>query len=350
MSKPLLSYIVVTFNQEKYIREAVESALAQTYSPLEIIVSDDKSSDRTVEVVKEVIAAYKGPHTVRLNCNQENIGIGKSITKLVGMCSGAMIIGQAGDDVALPERAETIYQAWEASGRKATSIFSSYMTISGEGQELGVGGVRGDESDVSKYRIQEGSVFKFLFDKWPVVVGCTHAWSPELFKFFGPLNSDLEDLVLSFRSLSYGQMLYVHSPVLKYRRHDSNVSFFAGWDDTRSFEHREKRLRWVNEKTVGAYDNMIMDIETLFVNGKISETERASLRDEAVRVRAKTATELRMMTGGFFDKVSAVLGAVFRGDLHCAIKSSARLMPRPIYRRFYIYRARKNAPKTATSA
>ena len=214
MSKPLLSYIVVTFNQENYIREAVESALAQTYSPLEIIISDDKSSDRTVEVAKEVIARYKGPHSVRLNCSEQNIGIGKSITKLVGMCSGALIVGQAGDDVALPERTETIYQAWEVSGRKATSIFTSYMTISGDGKELGIGGTRGDESNHTKYRKQEGSVFNFLNDKWPVVVGCTHAWSPELFKFFGPLNSDLEDLVLSFRSLSYGQMLYVHSPIL----------------------------------------------------------------------------------------------------------------------------------------
>jgi glycosyltransferase involved in cell wall biosynthesis len=345
MSRPLLSYIVVTFNQEKYIREAVESALAQTYSPLEIIISDDKSSDRTVEIVKEVIAAYKGPHFVRLNCNEENIGIGKSITKLMGMCRGELVVGQAGDDLAMPERTETIYQAWEASGRKATSIFTSYITITSDGKEVGVGGTRGEESNSAKYRKQEGSVFKFLFDKWPVVVGCTHAWSPQLFKFFGPLNSDLEDLVLSFRSLSYGQMLYVHSPVLKYRRHDSNVSFFADWDDTRSFEHREKRLLWVNKKTVDAYDNMLTDIETLFSNKKISEAERKSLRDEAIRVRAKIATELLMMTGNYLDKIGAVVGAAFRGDIHCAAKSSARLMPLPMYRWFYIYRAKRNARK-----
>ncbi len=345
MSKPLLSYIVVTFNQEKYIREAVESALAQTYSPLEIIISDDKSTDRTVEIVKEVIAAYKGTHSVRLNCNQENMGIGKSITKLMTMCGGSLIVGQAGDDVAMPERTETIFQAWEASDRKATSIFTSYVTISGEGKVLGVGGNRGEKSDPAIYRKQEGSVLKFLFDKWPVVVGCTHAWSPELFTFFGPLTSDLEDLVLSFRSLSNGQMLYVHSPVLKYRRHDSNVSFFAGWDDTRSFEHREKRLRWVNEKTVGAYDNIIADIETLLSKGKISESESKKLRDEAVRVRAKSATELCMMTGNYFNKINAVIGAGLRGDFHCAMKSMARLMPLTLYRFFYIYRAKKNARK-----
>ena len=43
-----MTFVLLAYNQEKYIREAVDGALAQTYHPLKIILSDDCSSDRTL--------------------------------------------------------------------------------------------------------------------------------------------------------------------------------------------------------------------------------------------------------------------------------------------------------------
>lgn len=53
MEKPLISYVVTAYNIERFVREAVECAFAQTYSPLEIVLSDDCSSDRTFEIMKK---------------------------------------------------------------------------------------------------------------------------------------------------------------------------------------------------------------------------------------------------------------------------------------------------------
>ena len=50
----MVTYVVLTYNQESYIREAVQSALAQNYSPLEVIVSDDCSIDKTFDVIREI--------------------------------------------------------------------------------------------------------------------------------------------------------------------------------------------------------------------------------------------------------------------------------------------------------
>lgn len=47
LDHPLVTFALLAYSQEKYIREAVEGAFAQTYEPLEIILSDDCSSDRT---------------------------------------------------------------------------------------------------------------------------------------------------------------------------------------------------------------------------------------------------------------------------------------------------------------
>lgn len=340
MNRPLISFIVVCYNQEAYIQEAIEGAFAQTYSPLEIIITDDCSTDRSYEIIQRAVSAYKGPHTVRVGRTAKNVGIGGNINLAMEMCRGEFVVGSAGDDVSLPERTEVIYRAWEDSGRRATSIFSSYMTISATGDELGVGGTRGNPEDTILYRPQRGNLVEYLANKWPVVVGCTHAWSPALFKYFGPLVSDLEDLVLSFRTLAIGELLYVHRPLIKYRRHESNVSFFAHWDDTRSFDHREKRLRWVDAKTVGAYDNMLADADTLYRNGRISSEEYHRVRSEGRRVRDLYSMEWRMMDGSFFERLGIVTGAVLGGKVRCALHVLPRTLPRPAYRKLYLLRQR----------
>jgi glycosyltransferase involved in cell wall biosynthesis len=340
MEKPLISFVVVAFNQEQFIREAVQGALAQTYSPLEIIISDDASKDRTFEVIRELVDAYKGTHSVRINRNEVNLGMGAHISSLMKLCNGKLIVGAAGDDISLPDRTEALYQAWEGSGRRATSIFSSYITISETGEEFGVGGTRGDLSDGKLYRPQNGSLFNFLSTEWPVVVGCTHAWSPSLFEAFGPLISDLEDLVLSFRSLAIGEMLYVDRPLIKYRRHGANVSFLAGKDDARTFEHRERRLHWVNVKKVAAYDNMIADVKTLARFGRISAEDCKRLQAESNRMREQYDVERQMMDANFFGRLFVVIQAVVRGRVRCAVRSLPRVLPKGLYRSFYLTRQR----------
>ena len=56
-SNPLISFAVICYRQERFIAEAVLSALTQTYSPLEIIISDDCSPDATFDVVREIVSA-----------------------------------------------------------------------------------------------------------------------------------------------------------------------------------------------------------------------------------------------------------------------------------------------------
>ena len=70
MEKPMVSYCLISYNQENFIRDAIESALKQDYHPLEIIISDDNSSDRTFEIAEQIVTEYKGTHSVILNQNK----------------------------------------------------------------------------------------------------------------------------------------------------------------------------------------------------------------------------------------------------------------------------------------
>lgn len=128
-NRPLLSFTVCAYQQERFIREAVEAALAQTYSPLEIILSDDCSTDRTFEIMRELADNYHGPHQLVLNRNAANLGIARHVNRITELVHGELSIGAAGDDISLPNRVEEVYKAWEYSNRRATGILSNYIAI-----------------------------------------------------------------------------------------------------------------------------------------------------------------------------------------------------------------------------
>lgn len=343
MARPLLSFVLVSYNQEPFIREALEGALSQTWSPLEIVFVDDCSTDCSFEIAQEMFEKYRGPHQVRCLRTPHNSGIGAAINLAMRHCRGELVVGSAADDVSLPHRAEALFEAWEQTGRRATSLFSPYRAITATGEELGVGGTRGAPESPERYRPQIGTLEEFLTTKWPVVVGCTHAWSPRLFEYFGPLSSNLEDLVLSFRSLAIGEMLYVHEPLVKYRRHGNNLSFFADGDDTRSFEHREGRLRWVDEQTVAAYENMLADLALLHQRGRLSAGEFARLQAVACRERDWYATERQLMDAPFVRRLGLIAAVAGRGRVREALGFLPRALPRPVYRRLYEWRRQRGA-------
>ena len=58
MNRPLASMLLIAYNQQFTIADAIRGALAQTYSPLEIVVSDDASNDTTLAAMQAALAGY----------------------------------------------------------------------------------------------------------------------------------------------------------------------------------------------------------------------------------------------------------------------------------------------------
>ena len=138
--KPLVSFCVMCYNQERYIGEALEGAFAQTYRPLEIVISDDASTDQSWGIITKAVAEYRrrpDAAEVVLNRNESNQGdIGNWIT-LCSLTKGRLLVKADGDDVSLPERTERIVAAWLADGCRATVISSGGFMIGSRGQRLG---------------------------------------------------------------------------------------------------------------------------------------------------------------------------------------------------------------------
>lgn len=91
---PLVSICVPTFNSAAYLREALDSLLAQSYPNCEFIVSDNASSDGTVEILRE----YAGTNGLRLLLNDVNVGAGGNFNRLVESAAGEFIAIYHADD------------------------------------------------------------------------------------------------------------------------------------------------------------------------------------------------------------------------------------------------------------
>lgn len=99
-SNPLVSIIVITYNSAKYVLETLESAKAQTYENIELIVSDDASSDNTVEICREWIDGNKDRFVrTELITIETNTGIPANCNRGVYAANGEWVKLIAGDDV-----------------------------------------------------------------------------------------------------------------------------------------------------------------------------------------------------------------------------------------------------------
>jgi glycosyltransferase involved in cell wall biosynthesis len=203
--------LLIAYEQQHTIAEAIRGALEQTYTPLEVVLSDDASSDNTFAAMQAAVAGYTGPHRIVLNRNPFNLGIGAHLSHLVSLSKGAMLFVAAGDDVSLPQRCERVMQAWHASNQRLDLIAAALIDI----DEAGQAGAVIMPSDLASYR----NAADWLA-RPPFVVGAAQAWTRRVFERFGPLPQGVvaEDLVMVLRAVMSGGALTLAEPLVRYRR------------------------------------------------------------------------------------------------------------------------------------
>ena len=102
-SNALVSVLLSTYNSEESIGESIESLLSQTYKNLEILISDDGSTDSTKEICKRY---QLKDERILFSSNKKNIGLTKSLNNLAQKASGSLIARHDADDISLPYRIE----------------------------------------------------------------------------------------------------------------------------------------------------------------------------------------------------------------------------------------------------
>lgn len=96
---PLVSVMIITYNQKDFISETIDSVLSQDYCNLEIVIADDASTDGTIEILKNYRERFS---SIKLVLNQKNIGITGNSNAAFFACTGEFIAILGGDDLFLP--------------------------------------------------------------------------------------------------------------------------------------------------------------------------------------------------------------------------------------------------------
>ncbi|GHE76958.1 hypothetical protein GCM10019059_40180 [Camelimonas fluminis] len=282
--RPLVTFALFAYNQEKYIREAIEGAFSQSYEPLEIILSDDVSSDRTFEIMQEMAAEYQGRHRVMVRRTHTNLRPYSHVLDVAQRMNGQLMILAAGDDISKPERVQEIVDTWIRTN--CWAVHSRYDTIDEAGNVLALGqrsqSLLSPECDLRTYFFSKDGPIE-------VVHGATSAYDIQLFQQ-APANSAgilSEDGVFTIiLNALRGSVSFVESSLVRYRVHTGAISNtgleYKSINDTRKAIKKE-----------GIYAKNIVDRAELLLhfaevrNDDIRKLNTAKLKDEIIFYRSK---------------------------------------------------------------
>lgn len=208
---PLVSVIIPSYNHERYVGLAIESALAQTYPPHEIVVIDDGSTDGTTAV----LSRYAGRvHAVR----QANAGVSAARNAGVKLVSGELLAFLDADDEWQPRKLELQVAAWRCSPPPGL-VHCGVEDIDAAGNPLrqhtdGMSG-RGVAAEM------------LLFRRSTILGGGSGVLIPRaVFEAAGGFDLRLStsaDWDLYYRIASRYPVAFVPEPLLRYRLHGSNM-------------------------------------------------------------------------------------------------------------------------------
>ena len=211
MNLPCATMLLISFNQEAFIELALQGAVNQDYGNLEIIVSDDASSDLTYSKIQTFASNYNGPHKIVINSNEKNIGIGANLSKAVSLSSGEMFFITAGGDISVSSRVSVVMDFWVKNNREADLIASNLFDMLQDG------------SIVSEINLSDLSRYKSM-DDWvkspPNIRGAAQAWTRRLFDRFNGIPNGVvgEDMLMTFRAIALSRAISLPVSLVYYRR------------------------------------------------------------------------------------------------------------------------------------
>lgn len=213
-----IDILLATYNGEKYLKEQIESILNQTYTNLKLIIADDGSTDKTVDILKEY---EKNDNRIELHLQKSNQGYIKNFEYLLKQVKHEIYMLSDQDDIWLPKKVEKTYEQLkkqdadlvfgdlEVVNEKLETIFPSfndYMKLSRK---------------IKKY-IHTNQI-NYLYN---CVTGCTIMAKKEGIKNLLPLPAKSKyvahDHWLGIITSLQGKLAYMPEKYIQYRQHGNN--------------------------------------------------------------------------------------------------------------------------------
>ncbi|MDH6592687.1 glycosyltransferase involved in cell wall biosynthesis [Variovorax sp. TBS-050B] len=227
-SRPFkISVALCTHNGARFLRDQVRSICRQTLPPMEIILSDDASTDDSVEVVRAAVrecAAERPDHPVALRVfeNRPALRVVKNFEQAISACSGELIALSDQDDVWMPDRLAQMAVRFEQD-ENLLLLHTDARLVDSQRRDLGGTLFHALEVTPSELaRVHAGRAFDVLLRR-NLVTGATTVFRRRLLADALPLPVEwVHDEWLGIIASTTGRVDLLEQPLIEYRQHESN--------------------------------------------------------------------------------------------------------------------------------
>lgn len=308
---PHISVALCTYNGEKYLPYQLESIASQTQAIDELVVFDDGSSDKSIEILQAF--KQKVPFDVHIHQNEKNVGSSKNFELCVQACQGDLIFLSDQDDLWLPHKVETLVRYFK-NYPEIDAVFSNAIMIDRSGKPTGKTSFEQIEFIEPLQELwKSGHAFDILL-KGYVVTGATLAIRSQVKAEVFPTPHIIPELIhdgwIALYLAMTNRIAFVKEALIQYREHESQQVGLKSEKKAVSLLDRLKRSR---KTKLAQIEKKATDSAALFTylssHGKVPENalKKVASRMSHYQMRASLADN-RLL------RIWPVMKGVLQGD------------------------------------
>lgn len=205
----IISVAMATYNGEKYIKEQLDSILKQLNNNDEIVISDDGSTDNTINIINSYndkrIRIIEGPHK----------GVKQNFANAINKCKGKYIFLSDQDDIWEVNKVNAVLEIFKKEN--CTLIVHNASIVDNAMKEL-------SPSSTFKWRKSKKGIIKNIYKN--SYIGCCMAFDRKIKNSILPIPDDIEmhDQWIGLIAEKKGKSTFIKDKLIKYRRHGENSS------------------------------------------------------------------------------------------------------------------------------
>jgi glycosyltransferase involved in cell wall biosynthesis len=210
----LISIAICTYNGEKYLEEQLRSIMNQSYKNLEIIINDDCSTDKTLDIAYSL---QKEDKRIKIYKNENNLGFNKNFEKVLQYCNAQLIALCDQDDIWVLDKIEKQYNL--LVNTNSSLVYCNAQLMDANGNDLN----KNLFTQLHVQPIKGETQLGLIFDN--CVSGNTMLFKKSILKYIYPIPKNIFfDRWIAFVASYDSTIDVITEPLIKYRQHGGNVT------------------------------------------------------------------------------------------------------------------------------
>lgn len=261
---------ITTYNHQDYIIPCIESILNQTHKNLNIVISDDKSKDKTVEVIETFLEENPQVQITFIK-NEVNLGISRNVNLLISKISNEKYVSLfSGDDIMRPDRISLQVQQLEQHPDASFCFSDMEWFLSSTGKKIvnHYGILNRPTTDLKELLVENSIPSPTLLYRQSIIKGVLY---DETLKY-------INDHMFVIELLSRGEGVFIDKPLVRYRKHSTGASVVQTY-----YDDRLRLLSILKERFEKKHPDVVTKYSKLVFYSACLENQKKNEKREAFR-------------------------------------------------------------------